>query len=113
MAWDVMLVRYTKPLLPADLRRAGDAILFFRRVEKIGHDGVAGGTGPLVVVQRDNLRYPGAAQEDRVIVTVAVRFLHDYLVLQAIDGLRHGHGRDVVGILQAGGGGKGDRPSRA
>ena len=107
-----MLVGNAKPLLAADLRGAGHTVFLFGRVEKVGHDGIAGGAGALVVVDGEHLRHPCAAEKYGVIVTVAVCLLHNHLVLLAIDGLRHGEGVNLVGILQAGGRGEGDCSGR-
>ena len=103
-----MLVGNAEPIFAADLCGAGHAVFFFCCVEEIGHDGVAGGAGALVVVQGDDLGHARAAKKHGVIVTVAVRLLHDDLVFHAVDGLRHRHGIDVVRRLQAGGVGERD-----
>ena len=50
-----------------------------------------------------------AAEEDGVIVTVAVRFLHDHLIFQAVDCLGHGEGVVMISILQASRSGQSDR----
>ena len=115
VARNLVLVRHSQPLFPANLCAACDPILVLRSVEKIRHHRVACAARALIVVERDHLGHPRAAEVHGAVILIAMRPLHDDLILLAVDRLRHIQNVDVVGMLQAGGSGQADgsRSSRS
>ena len=108
-------MRHAQPLFAADLRAACDPILVFRGVEKIRHHRVARGACALVVIERDHLGHPRPAEIHGAVISIAMRTLHDDLILHAVNRLRHIQDADVVCLLHAGGSRKADgsRSSRS
>ncbi len=108
VARNLVLVRHPQPLFSTDLRARCDPILIFRRVEKIRHHRVACAACALIVIERDHLRHPRPAEIHGAVILIAVRTLHDDLILHAVNRLRHVQNIDLVCILHASGGRQAD-----
>src|SRR3954466_2053667 len=108
MARNLVVVRHSQPLFPANLCASRNPVFILRRVEKIRHNSVACVARALVVVECDYLAYSSAAEIYGAVIFITMRLLHDNLILFASDPLRHVYDVDVVRILQAGGSGQTD-----
>ena len=96
VARNLVLVRHAQPLFAADLRAACDPILILRSVEKIRHHSVARAARALIVVERDHLGYTRSTEIHGAVILIAVRALHDHLILLPVQRLRHFQNVDVV-----------------
>ena len=54
---------------------------FFRSIEKIRHHRVARAASAFIVVEGDHLRHPRPAEIHGAVILIAVRMLHDDLIL--------------------------------
>src|SRR5450756_2519261 len=101
MARDAMIVSDTQPLLTPDLRAASNSIFVLRSVEEVRHDALARIAGPLEIIHRHDFSHPRATQKHGMVISIAVRPLHDHLVLLSFDRLRHVEKVNVVRVLHA------------